>query len=630
MQLNLKQRTFSKPVQNFIKNNQDSEEFFAKIFSKKKDTTLIFEPGETACTDGQNIYVTPEFQNLYKNLAMFKKADNMLGYSKLYPKLQFPEPNRIYMISHALLIHECLHIIYTDFTINIRKDTEIKRKHKKIAAIIQNIIEDSYIEAAGAEQFKEIKYPLLFLRTICGLQNNQELQKSDDNENQSPLTRYLNYIINTILYPITITPEPKEDITSAIKKTLPLFYEAIKQPTGEKRYQYAKQILQILIDEGIADIEYNEDTGNGLPDPNTGTQGNPDNTQGEQQDISSDLFGRELTQLSNNTDTDNPQTAKEILEALKESIQNDESAQEILEDIVKEMEEASNSNINEKTSGQQSKIKKGENLDPVYNKNVTFKENTFIPQKENRSDYEEIKNNYKNTINKYKKFINTIKSRTTIKESGYRYGNSINSSKLNDPKKRYWQRNSEDLEMPELAVSLIIDGSGSMWEKRTQAAQKAAIILHEVLDNALIPHRIAEFRSYQCDAAEHNILVDFKAKANDKYNIMKLDGNGGNRDGLALRWALKDILKQPQNDKIIIVISDGQPSAYDKYENAIADMKDVQKKAKSKKVSIIAIALEETYIYKELQEYYKTVLYCPNLEKLPETLAKIIAKELAK
>ena len=169
-----------------------------------------------------------------------------------------------------------------------------------------------------------------------------------------------------------------------------------------------------------------------------------------------------------------------------------------------------------------------------------------------------------------------------------------------------------------------------MWEKRTQAAQKAAIILHEVLDNALIPHRIAEFRSYQCDAAEHNILVDFKAKANDKYNIMKLDGNGGNRDGLALRWALKDILKQPQNDKIIIVISDGQPSAYDKYENAIADMKDVQKKAKSKKVSIIAIALEETYIYKELQEYYKTVLYCPNLEKLPETLAKIIAKELAK
>lgn len=628
--LTLKQKMFSKPVQKFIKNNQDSEEFFAKIFSKQKSTSLIFQPGETACTDGQNIYITPEFQDLYKRPDFFREADNMLGYSKLYPKLRFPEPNRIYMISHALLIHECLHIIYTDFTLNIHKDQEIQPQHRRIAAAILNIIEDSYIEAAGSEQFKEIKYPLLLLRTICGLQNNEE-KNNPDNEQPAPLIRYINHIIQTILYPVTKVPEPAEDIKSSINKTLPLFYEGIKQPTGKERYGYAKKILQILIDEGLTETNEQESLGKGLPDINTGTQGSPDNNTGEAQDVSTDLFGQELNSLQNsNPENNQTSDAQKILDALKEAIKNDETVKEILKDLAQEMQEADNSSITEKTSGQKQTIKKGEQLDPTYNKNITFTENTFIPDKENRSDYEAIKKHYKNTINKYKKFINTIKSRTNIKESGYRYGNSINSSRLNDPKKRYWERNSEDFEAPELTVSLIIDGSGSMWKSRTQAAQKAAIILHEVLDNAMIPHRIAEFRSITYSTAEHNILIDFKSKANDKYTIMKLDGKGGNRDGLALRWALKDILKQPQNDKIIIVISDGQPSAYENIQYALDDMKDVQKKAKTKKVSIIAIALEEEYIYQELKEYYKTILYCKDLEKLPETLAKIISKELQK
>ena len=218
--LTLKQKTFSKPIREFIERNQISEEFFAKIFSKQKNTKLIYEPSNTAYTNGQEIHITPAFQNLYIESGLFRQADNMLGYSRKYPKLTFNQPNQIYFVSHALLVHECLHIIYTDFTININADKEVEPRHKKLLSSIHNIIEDAYIEAAGSIQFKEIKYLLLLLRTLCGLKNNQRTEEEKAQEiRQQPLIRYINYIIKKILFPVTKQEIPQDDIKEIIEKS---------------------------------------------------------------------------------------------------------------------------------------------------------------------------------------------------------------------------------------------------------------------------------------------------------------------------------------------------------------------------------------------------------------------------
>lgn len=637
--LTLKQKTFSRAIQEFIEKNQIPEEFFAKIFSKQKQTKLIYEPSDTAYTNGQEIHITPEFQNLYKESDLFKQADNMLGYSKKYPKLKFNQPNQIYFISHALLIHECLHIIYTDFTINISTDKDVEWQYKRLLASIHNIIEDAYIEAAGSIQFKEIKYLLLLLRTLCGLKNNQRTEEEKQKEiRQQPLIRYINYIIRKILFPVTKQEEPEDDIKEIIQKTEPLFYEGISQSSCRMRYDYSKKILNELIKAGIADQGENEDPGKGLSDPNTGTLGEPDNSTGDKFDLDQDIFGRNLkdamknAKVNNNTSNNNVNTSlpEQLLNALREELQKNSDAEKLLEDLQKAMQESQNSTIKNNATQAQTNTKNGADLDPIYNNNITYKEKTFSPQKKDQIEYEQIKQTYKPTINKYRKFINSIKSTTEAKESGYRYGTNIDSSNLSDPKKRYWQRNSQDIETPELVVSLLIDGSGSMFGEKELAAKKATIILHEILASAKINHRIAEFRTLHEDTAEHNILINYNHKENDKYNLIRIDSNGCNRDGLAIKWALNDILKQPQPNKIIIIISDGLPSAYNSYTEAEADLKSSIKKAKTKKVPVIAIALEDEMVYQELKKYYKNILYCKKLEKLPDMLAKIITEALIK
>ena len=633
--LTLKQKTFSKPIREFIERNQMSEEFFAKIFSKQKNTKLIYEPSNTAYTNGQEIHITPAFQNLYIESALFRQADNMLGYSRKYPKLTFNQSNQIYFISHALLIHECLHIIYTDFTININADKEVEPQHKKLLASIHNIIEDAYIEAAGSIQFKEIKYLLLLLRTLCGLKNNQRTEEEKAHEiRQQPLIRYVNYIIKKILFPVTKQESPQDDIKEIIKKTEPLFYEGISQPSCRLRYYYSKKILDELIKSGIADQGQNEDPGKGLQDPNTGTQGDPDGSTGDEFELDQDLFGRNLSDAFKNPKADNSSSnntlPEELLKSLQEELQQNPNAEKLLEDLQQAMQESQSDTIKDNANQAKTSTKRGADLDSVYNSNVTYQEKTYSPQKKNQADYEQIKHNYKPTIKKYQKFINSIKSSAEIKEGGYRYGTSIDSSNLADSKKRYWQRKTEDIETPELVVSLLIDGSGSMGGEKELAAKKASIILHEILTSAKINHRIAEFRSMGDTNAEHNILINYNHKENDKYNLANIDSNGCNRDGLAIRWALNDILKQPQPNKIIIVISDGLPSAYNNYSEAEGDLKGSIKKAKTKKVPIIAIALEDETVYQSLKNYYKNILYCKKLEKLPDMLAKIITETLTK
>ena len=64
----------------------------------------------------------------------------------------------------------------------------------------------------------------------------------------------------------------------------------------------------------------------------------------------------------------------------------------------------------------------------------------------------------------------------------------------------------------------LIDGSGSMAGNRREAAIISSVILHEVLKKNNIPHSIVEHRAiYGEPLLIHNILVDFKARNEEKY-----------------------------------------------------------------------------------------------------------------
>ena len=68
-----------------------------------------------------------------------------------------------------------------------------------------------------------------------------------------------------------------------------------------------------------------------------------------------------------------------------------------------------------------------------------------------------------------------------------------------------------------------------------------------------------------------------KPKLNEEAALMGIESISNNRDGMALRILAEKLVKAPQNTKLLISISDGQPKAMPDYTGELAnnDMKQV-------------------------------------------------------
>ena len=218
------------------------------------------------------------------------------------------------------------------------------------------------------------------------------------------------------------------------------------------------------------------------------------------------------------------------------------------------------------------------------------------------------------------------------------FGSGITSTRLADVKKRYWYRNAEDYGIPDLAVLLLIDGSGSMGGSRKESAMISSVILHEVLKKQGITHSIVEHRAgFNDPIVKVNILVGINAKNEEKFNLMTLSAGGDNRDGLALFWAEKFLNTYTTcTQKLIIVLADGAPAhAYDNYYPPVSSKDTANAAAKIIKrgTDIIAVALDDgnvgTYAcYDALKEIYPSVVSCTDLKRLTGQLLGIISKNL--
>ena len=257
-----------------------------------------------------------------------------------------------------------------------------------------------------------------------------------------------------------------------------------------------------------------------------------------------------------------------------------------------------------------------------------------------RQAYKNIYNQYHININSYNsRFLQLLRAQVPTKENRFLFGNGIDSKILGDVKKRYWFRKQLGNEIPDMSVLLLIDGSGSMWGERRNSAMVSSVILHEVLKKQGIEHAIVEHRGhFEEPEIDVNILVDFNAKEEEKLNIMQLDADGDNRDGLALYWAEKYINQKTFcENRLIIVLSDGQPAHdYDDYYGAVAnkDTANAAKKIIARGTNIIAVALDDAAeedgysTYEALKEIYPHLIQCKDLKRLTGQLLNIISKQL--
>ena len=181
----------------------------------------------------------------------------------------------------------------------------------------------------------------------------------------------------------------------------------------------------------------------------------------------------------------------------------------------------------------------------------------------------------------------------TGKESALLMGRRIEPRLLMDRKGRFFSRNRLPSEKKSLAVAVLMDESGSMADQdRVTYARAAGIIIYDFCKAMDVPILIMGHTD------DSNVQIyaytDFDSMDKmDRYRLMDLSARYGNRDGAALRYVAERLLKQPEEKKLLLLVSDGQPAGTGGYlgSAAEADLREIKKEYTNKGILFVAAAI---------------------------------------
>jgi hypothetical protein len=107
-------------------------------------------------------------------------------------------------------------------------------------------------------------------------------------------------------------------------------------------------------------------------------------------------------------------------------------------------------------------------------------------------------------------------------------------------------------------IDILLDGSGSQSRNQANVATQAYII-SKALTMVNIPNRVMGFSSFM----DYTILKrfrDYDDKIESSENIFEYYCTGNNRDGLAIKSTCDFLLDRKEENKILIILSDGKPN----------------------------------------------------------------------
>lgn len=616
--------------------NRSIEESFASILAERGDLRLFFVNENRAFTDGVNIVVDPANDELFCDSEALRNTESFLGLPNIISKDRYMA---LQMVTRCQNVHEALHIIYTTFPLYCVSDSRGTDKLRKmLLSSISNIIEDAFIEAAGASEFDNMDLFLRFGRVsrLCANTPSEGtvqrrfkefvLEKDENSKKIELIMEYLDYFITLLLYPMVRIEESNRELSEYIEKTKQFFLDGSVCGHPKARYEYTQKIFD-AIEELIPEFE-NEEQIKPFEDmlesllggiKTHGTNNNSSITQFAHEGKTATITKRLLADKDGRYER--PGSLISAYIKLAEEFEKDKQTVVLI------------SNVEPKTweyTGSELKAS-------AIHKNIKVKVTRPKPDLNMKKAYQNIYNKYKLNINSFNaKFHQLLKGAVDTKDNKYVFGSGIASKMLGDTKKRYWYRNIRGVDVPDIAILFLIDGSGSMEGSRRDGAMVSSVILHEVLSKNNIEHAIVEHRAiFDKPWVEHNILIDFNYEPNDKYNIMLLDANNGTREGLSLMWAEKYLTENSSaENKVIVAVSDGLPYHFagDSEYAPPVSTKDTQNAANriyKKGIEIIAVALDdgdENVCYDELKQIYRRVVACNDIKRLPGQLLTLVSK----
>lgn len=542
----------------------------------------LFDPftGKEQIDEKQKLMflISPAYCNLLRKMVVGLTADHKLMVYLLPPEspdLAFTDGSHI-MINTlhqlfiaqpvgdvtkyclALAVHESLHPIYSCFECiedAARKKAGDTDNVIQIRRELFNILEDARIERIGAFKFPGVAYAVEALNEfLFGLP--KDFTQSKDIEIM------MQWILDFVSVDKT-RGELKDDLKKLWTKIEPLALKAKYSDTCSGCYFYTKKILKLLkplipetdsIEQQRQKAQNRQgnakdvDAKTGQQPPQGGATGNGPSR------------GAQNNQPGNGQNANNGQSGQGQANSSGQG-QGQGAGQGGADALSQMLANALTASFNEHqkdmaAAAQDKQTTKGISGDSSSEYSVVPCQGDFSTFDE----YTRIKTDVAPVINKLRTGLKNIINYNVDEISRYLHAGRIDSKSLSRmPSGAICAKRIEKNDEADLNITVLVDLSGSMNGYPIENAMKACVVLQEVCNSLKIPITVLGFKSGR---QKVQILHFSNRLLKGRYahtGIVKMDAGGGTPLYNALLYLPRLLKKQSEEDKLLIVITDGAP-----------------------------------------------------------------------
>lgn len=169
---------------------------------------------------------------------------------------------------------------------------------------------------------------------------------------------------------------------------------------------------------------------------------------------------------------------------------------------------------------------------------------------------------------------------------------------------------------------ILQDGSGSMMGEKEKFSAYALSVIEEGLRD-VIPYKMTTFNTGM-GGVTHHVVKNWNDRSTKNYSINFLKhrrAGGGNYDSISIAIASKELMKRPEKDKILIVLSDGLPASI---ENTKASIK----AAREQGIHVIGLMFGEESFREQNYESYRDMYQKNIVATAPNNITNKLSKVL--
>ncbi|MCM3731675.1 hypothetical protein M3196_08370 [Fictibacillus nanhaiensis] len=279
------------------------------------------------------------------------------------------------------------------------------------------------------------------------------------------------------------------------------------------------------------------------------------------------------------------------------------------------------------------------------NKNVT---EHLLPAKpatpEEFAQYERFEQEIAPFVTQLKQnFLKTMEHKRTSPREDLHFGRLGKklTRLVTDKNPRLFRKKQESQHELDTTFTLLVDCSASMFNKMEET-QKGIVLFHETLKALRIPHSVVGFWEDAADATTNNQpnyfheVISYRNSLHQPgASIMQLEPQEDNRDGYSIRRMGEELAKRPEQQKILLVFSDGEPAAFDYETHGVLDTHEAVTRTRKFGIEIIGMYIANGEITEEEEKLMQNIygpqnVVVPSAAELVDYLMPVLRKLLFK